>query len=1015
MPVTQRILGRRITSTPDPDFGRINAGSMRACIFENPYSEPLWIKRLGGRLGDDGTDGQARIVAYEAEGGLNARLGYTASQNVTALLDDATGSGGGQNIEAGLAVSDTGPSTKGALLQPGHDLGLGYIAIGAAISHNMAASGRSGVGGNVNFYDRSSGATPPNPFGSVDGEPEGKLSLWAICYTNEEPRVPVGRTVEDLDTLTPRFRSQFRDRNGAWGIDNDGEDTGDVVKRVRIRLYLGNAAAPFWDYTYTATSAERAANETNRVYSGSTPLSRGVEYRWDIAHQDMADAWSEFSDRLSFTIPSAGSLTVTGPSGVLQTVSPTVTGVWHHATGLAMKTLRARVRQGGSVLDTGDIITKTVANGSPFNATFAELGLDDLDWGQPFFVQLMATDTADTATSWYSGPNFSTNAPPMIPANLSPDGGIVTNLTLVSFEGSDPDDDASTGLVYPLVIDHEPALANPSFAGGSITGWTAAAPDAGITATVSAETVVIADGDGGAIKIAVTANTGGGSAYVWCDDEIPIVEGSALTIRASLRTTNTGLHHLRAIQWFDATDVLIGTTDEPNFTPAANTWLRNDYTAVAPAGVAYAKIGFRAFTSLGGITGTVYADGFDPIWERVVTTEFNEGTGLWEHQLDEDDFPEFGTYKLSAYGFDGTLYSGGVTSLANAVHSDVVTIEYSDGPDVTITSHTSGDVINTVRPLITYTAPDQVRRNVEVRDMATGSPVRRSGWQVTDSHSYRPSAGYLHDGGLYRFVVMVEDINGIQGTAEVTNVLVTIERPPALDPVIAEPIYVNDEPQASAIRVSFGQTDQDMDIWRKYLYGRADLADPLGEITSPTQTSFIDYLPRAGEDLTYWVSQVTEVDGTSRESERIYVTARVDFEGLVWCNANDPTAERLMCEGWVNRGITSDGQDAGYVPWSEEAQFTVRTSQVWWNYSATVMLIDYDDVLAREQEDRLRGLNRLGGPICVRDGYSRRDFISIPRKAGVAFDDGRKQRRDTTVKGISEAHKEGIGDQGDVV
>jgi hypothetical protein len=233
--------------------------------------------------------------------------------------------------------------------------------------------------------------------------------------------------------------------------------------------------------------------------------------------------------------------------------------------------------------------------------------------------------------------------------------------------------------------------------------------------------------------------------------------------------------------------------------------------------------------------------------------------------------------------------------------------------------------------------------------------------------------------------------------------------------VTATPVYVNDEPQASAIRVSFGQTEESMDEWRGYLYGRLDLEDPLGEITTPSQTSFIDYLPRAGIDLTYWVSQVTEVDGTSRESERVYVTARVDFEGLVWCNALDPTAERLMCEGWVNRGITSDGQDAQYITRGEEAPFTVRTSQVWWNYSATVMLIDYDDVLAAEQEAQVRALNKFGGPICVRDGYSRRDFISIPRKAGVGFEDGRKQRRDLTLKGVSEAYDEGIGNQGDVV
>jgi len=1015
MPVTQRILGRQPSGTSDPDFGAVSAGIMRVGVFENPNAEHLWIKRLNIRAGKyTVTNGQLRIVAYDAEGGLNERLGYTASQSVTVLLDEDTGSGGGQTLSnIPLAVSDTGPSTKGALLAPGHDLGLGYVAITAPVSHNMAASGRPGVSGNILFFDRSSGMTPPDPYGTASGDPEGKITVWAECYTNEEPRVPVGRSILNGDTLTPTFVSDFRDRNGAWGTANDGNDCGDVVKRVRTRVYVGNASTPIWDYTYTATASERANNATSRIYSGPA-LSRGVEYQWDIAHQDWADAWSEFSDRLSFTIPAGGSINVTGPTGVLQALSPTVTGVWHQANGLAMKTLRARVRQGSLVIDTGDVITKTVSNGSGFSATFAQLGLDALDWNQSYTVQLMATDTSDTATSWYSGATFKTDSPPSIPTNLSP-SGIITNLGIASFEMADPDDDTDSGLQGFLVIEHEPAMANASFAGGSITGWTQATPSAGITRTFAAETSVVADGDGGSAKITVSANTGGGSAYVWADDELPIVEGSVLTVRSWLRTTNTSLRHLRAIQWYDASDLLLSTSDEPNFAPGLNTWARRDYAATAPADTAYAKIGFRAFAAAGSITGTIYVDGFFPFWERKVNAEVSELTSLWEHQLDPDDMPVFGTYRLSAYGFDGTLYSGGVTSETNAVRSDVVTLEYSDGPDVTITSHTSGDVINTVRPLIEYLAPDQVRRNVEVRDMVTGALVRRSGWQVTDAHSYRPSAGYLHDGGIYRFVVYVEDINSLQGTAEVTNIQVTIERPPALDPVVAEAIYVNDEPQPSAIRVRFGQSDQDVDIWRRYFLYRSDLVDPLAEITAIGQTEFVDYLPRSRVDYTYGVSQVTEVDGTARESEIVYVTARVEFEGLVWCNAKNPTAERLMCEGWLSRGWTTDGQDASYQTWEEEAQFTVRTSAVWFNYSATVPLIDYDDILAEEQEEKLRALNRLGGVICLRDGYKRRDFVSIPRKGGISMDDGRGGRRDPTIKTVSEAYREDIGDQGDVV
>ncbi len=467
------------------------------------------------------------------------------------------------------------------------------------------------------------------------------------------------------------------------------------------------------------------------------------------------------------------------------------------------------------------------------------------------------------------------------------------------------------------------------------------------------------------------------------------------------------------MRFYNVSNAFISSSTEPDYTPGAiNTWEQRSWSAVAPAGATTFKLAGYLYMPSAATTGTVQLDDATMVYytETIVDAPYNPLTGLYEHQITSGEFADLGTYTLYAYGYDGILYSGGATVEANARRSPGWTVQFISGPSVDITSHSSGNTIETVRPTIVYTAPTQVRRLVEVIDQNTGKLVRRSssGLEVTGSHSYQPSAGYIHQGQLLIFRVTVEDGFGLQATDQVNSILVDIPAPDAIENVVLETVVIGDDPEPTALRLRWTPSEISLAEWRGYIIHRSDLNTPFKRITAQNEAEFLFFMPVSGAEYELGVSQWIEVDGEAVESDIVWVSGSVRFKGIVLCDARNPSTYRLYSQAWDTRRVSSKGVEAKYNFWQGEAPLTVRTDQVWKEWSFVCPFVNYRGISADLQEERAWNVHRQGGPICYRDGYGRRDFISLDRDGGLQIEDGRSGRRVASFKGQTELYDEGV-------
>jgi hypothetical protein len=1015
-------LGRRITTTPDPQYGIISAGVMRAGVFDAP-TEPVWVDEIYMRMGKSGaTNANARLMLYDAQDGLDELLGYGGLLTLNVQMATAAG---GENKGGAVSVSNNGYNNQSILLLPGRAWGIAVGATTAAIAHGMAVTG---VSGNLNFYDQLYGGTPPEAFGNLPGANEGKISGWVHGWTNEAPRVPVDRvpSVVTSDT-TPTFTSTFRDRNGNWGTANDGHDSGDYLSKAKLEVRDYITKANVWTKTYNATAWEKANDTQSYTYDGPT-LALGRQLEWRVTHWDGAGVASTVSDWLAVTIASAGvvnDVTVGAVSGKLSDTTPDISARYTHAQGYTGTHAQFIVRQGspsGTIVATSAEIniTDVASSASPgtlFTTTWATTGLPTLSWETTYYIGVRVKDSNSVWTDYRYAAAARTNVAPSVPSNLLPGNVTITTLpVLVSFGMTDADD-AAADLTGRVLIEGAHTVTNGAFA-SNITGWTGAAT-AGITRTTAYDGTLGRAALGSA-KINVTANSAGvgATASILSDAYYPVARSQVQTVRASVYSTNTNIRPRIFVNWYTAANVLISSSEQtPPALTGAGVW--HDYvftTGAAPATATKMKVGVAAYMNTAGALGAVNID--DILIDRgaqfVVDATYNSSTALYEVSLTSAEIPAIGVWSISAYGYDDILYSGGTESEALAAKSLEADINYITGPSVSITSHTNGQTITTVSPPVTYVAPTQVRRNVEILDQATGEVLRRSGWQITSSTSYTPSPGYIHQGDTIIIRVTVEDVNLIQATAQVSSIVVDIPPPPTLTGFTLEPVALNNEAQETALLATWNETTV-TEGWLHYTVYLRGLGRPLAKITPESTTEYLYAHPRSGQSYEIGVSQTILVDnvddiGEEVESDILWLSNSVVFGGVILTNADNPLGERFFSEAWAERGYERTGIGSDYDTWEEEAPFTINTSQTWKRWAFVTPLANYDDVIAADQEAAAESIHQVGTPICYRDGYARKDFVSVPRDGGMKVSDGRNELRTVTWRARTVAYNEGIGE-----
>lgn len=266
----------------------------------------------------------------------------------------------------------------------------------------------------------------------------GVQGAWSD-FTNFTPStnaIPVATLLSPISnatvgTLTPTLQFSYS--------DPDGDSQSGY--QVQVRRYSDQVV--FWD------PGQGAGAVTSVVYAG-TALVGGTRYEWRARVQDSKSAWSNYSGWESFTPQAAPNPpTSITPSGLQNTLTPTVSGTYNQGTGAAEAAYQYDIRQGGvTIYQSGDVTATAIATGQAYgtnNPSDTPSSPPALAWGTSYEIRARSKDSNGAYSAWTAWQAFSTNAAPTTPTNLSPSGAVTGDTTpTLSWTHNDPNSDAQT-------------------------------------------------------------------------------------------------------------------------------------------------------------------------------------------------------------------------------------------------------------------------------------------------------------------------------------------------------------------------------------------------------------------------------------------------------------------------------------------------------------------------------------------------------------------------------------------
>lgn len=266
----------------------------------------------------------------------------------------------------------------------------------------------------------------------------GLMGAWSdfTTFTPSTNQIPVATLLSPISnatvgTLTPTLQFSYSDPDG------DAQ----AGYQVQVRRYSDQVV--FWD------PGQQAGAVTSVVYAG-TALVGGTRYEWRARVQDSKSAWSNYSGWESFTPQAAPNPpTSITPSGLQNTLTPTVSGTYNQGTGAAEAAYQYEIRQGGvTIYQSGDVTATAIATGQAYgtnNPSDTPASPPALAWGTSYEIRARSKDGNGAYSAWTGWQAFSTNSAPTTPTNLSPSGAITGDTTpTLSWTHNDPNSDAQT-------------------------------------------------------------------------------------------------------------------------------------------------------------------------------------------------------------------------------------------------------------------------------------------------------------------------------------------------------------------------------------------------------------------------------------------------------------------------------------------------------------------------------------------------------------------------------------------
>lgn len=282
-------------------------------------------------------------------------------------------------------------------------------------------------------------------FRDASGQPnnEGQWSAYRT-FTTRINDAPTASQVSpaasaSVGTLTPDLVIGFSD-----------PDSGDVFTAYQIQVRKVSDQTSFWDPGQVATtSGEQTAGQATVTYAGTT-LVHATAYEWRVRVQDAGGLWSDYTSWRSFTPNlTPNPPTLTSPSGLTDTLTPTIAGTYNQGDGGTETDFQYEIRQGLTTIYSSGDVTADISTGQAYgtdNSGDTPSSPPALAWGTDYQIRLRSKDNAAAYSDWTDWADFNTNAAPTTPSGITPaNGAIVADTTpTVTWVHNDPDDDAQT-------------------------------------------------------------------------------------------------------------------------------------------------------------------------------------------------------------------------------------------------------------------------------------------------------------------------------------------------------------------------------------------------------------------------------------------------------------------------------------------------------------------------------------------------------------------------------------------
>lgn len=358
-------------------------------------------------------------------------------------------------------------------------------------------------------------------------------------------------------------------------------------------------------------------------------------------------------------------------------------------------------------------------------------------------------------------------------------------------------------------------------------------------------------------------------------------------------------------------------------------------------------------------------------------------SSTYQYQTTSADLPSYGIYKWDAYSSDGNLFSGATTVEANAAKSSEAVFIYDLVPVVTLTSPTPNQVFNGAVIIDWNDVPNtkEIKTTFYNED---GSVLFTRGWTTSSLKPLNFSApGWpLRNNQTYSVVHEVKNQSNLVGTSDQITFSISYPQPEAPTGFIASPETLRMDRTPSAIRLTWDESTHSRfasySIYRRRTGEELRDAMLLAVITSPQQTSYIDYYPESDTDFTYSI-ELNVIQGLDTLTSPVVETqATISLEYITLQNVAS-IDQRAILKLDTERGFQHHDDLVLEMPWGASAPIGIYGNTRYQSFSGTFSIANDEGTSARELISNLRTLWNSRATLCYRDERGRKFFAKITK------------------------------------